>query len=242
MSDKVSGSRRGFLVRSAALGAGVLSAGAAYSQVRAKVEIPGAAPEDAEEVAPLEDLMREHGVLRRILLIYEEVARQLESGLGVAAVPAVANSAKIIRSFVEDYHEKLEEDYVFPRFRRAEKEVELVTLLKAQHDAGRAATDRILALATEDALKSSDNRATMTAQIRAFTRMYRPHAAREDTVLFPEFHDTVPAKEYKGLGDVFESRERDLFGEQGFEGVVAQLGKIELSLGIFDLAQFTPKS
>jgi len=40
-----------------------------------------AAPEgeQAEDVAPPEDLMREHGVLNRILLVYDESARRLET-------------------------------------------------------------------------------------------------------------------------------------------------------------------
>src|SRR5437016_1336583 len=35
-----------------------------------------------EEVAPAEDLMREHGVLNRILLIYDESIRRLNSAPG----------------------------------------------------------------------------------------------------------------------------------------------------------------
>jgi hypothetical protein len=32
-----------------------------------------------------------------------------------------------------------------------------------------------------------------------------------------------------------------LFGEHGFEKIVAQVAEIEKSLGIYDLSQFTPK-
>src|SRR5207302_4790012 len=42
-----------------------------------------------------------------------------------------------------DYHEKLEEDYLFPRFEKAHKLVDLTTVLRAQHQAGRRLTDRI---------------------------------------------------------------------------------------------------
>ena len=38
-----------------------------------------------EEVGPAEDLIREHGVLRRVLLIYEEGARRLDAGKDSAA-------------------------------------------------------------------------------------------------------------------------------------------------------------
>jgi hypothetical protein len=78
-----------------------------------------------EEVSPAEDLMREHGVLKRVLLIYREVMNRIDSKRDFPP-DMVMSSAKLIRSFVEDYHEKLEEDYLFPRFERANKLVDLV--------------------------------------------------------------------------------------------------------------------
>ena len=35
--------------------------------------------EGEEEVSPAEDLMREHGVLKRVLLIYEEAIRRIDT-------------------------------------------------------------------------------------------------------------------------------------------------------------------
>src|SRR6202521_1403330 len=63
----------------------------------------------ANEVSPPEDLMREHGVVKRILLVYGEALRRLDANEDLAPEP-LADSAKIIREFVEDYHEKLEEN------------------------------------------------------------------------------------------------------------------------------------
>ena len=73
---------------------------------------------DEEEVSPNEDLMREHGVLERILLVYEEGLHRLEDTQDFAP-EVVAGGAAIVRRFVEDYHEKLEEDFLFPRFTKA---------------------------------------------------------------------------------------------------------------------------
>ena len=69
--------------------------------------------------------------------------------------------------------------------------------------------------------------------------MYRPHAAREDTVLFPAFRDTVGRSEYRELGEQFEEKEHELFGEHGFENTVAEVARLEARLGIADLARFT---
>ena len=65
--------------------------------------------------------------------------------------------------------------------------------------------------------------------------MYRPHAAREDTVLFPAFHAMLSAKEYDRLGDLFEDKENELFGKNGFKSTVNKVADLEKSLGIYEL-------
>ncbi len=71
--------------------------------------------------------------------------------------------------------------------------------------------------------------------------MYEPHAAREDTVLFPAFHALFTEKEFDELGERFEEKEHQVLGSAGFEGTVEKVAQLERSLGIYDLAQFTPK-
>ena len=195
----------------------------------------------AEEVSPPEDLMREHGVLKRILLIYGEAIRRIEANQELPPEP-LGDSAKIIRQFVEDYHEKLEEDFLFPRFKKADKLVDLVDVLLQQHQAGRRLTDMTMRLATSQALKNADDRRRLADSMRQFVRMYSPHEAREDTVLFPAFRGVVSSHEFDSLGEDFEKKEDELFGEDGFFKVVDRVADIEKKLGIYDLAQFTPKT
>jgi hypothetical protein len=75
-----------------------------------------------------------------------------------------------------------------------------------------------------------------------FIRMYSPHEAREDTVLFPAFREIVRGHEYDALGEEFEKKEHQLLGEDGFEKMVDRVASIEKALGIYDLSQFTPKT
>jgi hemerythrin-like domain-containing protein len=192
-----------------------------------------------EEVSPAEDLMREHGALRRILLIYGEGRRRLRTNQDLPP-NSLADTAGIVRAFVEDYHEKLEEDYLFPRFKKANKLVDLVDVLLDQHRAGRRLTEAVLRLSTAASLKSDDDQRTLAETLRSFIRMYGPHAAREDTVLFPALHGIVSAREYDDLGEDFEKKEQQLFGGDGFEKMVDRIASIEKSLGIYDLGQFTP--
>ena len=192
-----------------------------------------------QEVSPPEDLMREHGVLKRILLIYGEAIRRIDGKEDLPPEP-LADSAKIIRDFVEDYHEKLEENFLFPRFKKADKLVDLVDVLLQQHQAGRRLTDITMHLATSQALKNEDDRRKLADSMRQFIRVYNPHEAREDTVLFPAFRGIVSAHEFDSLGEDFEKKEDELFGEDGFFKVVDRVAEIEKKLGTYELAQFTP--
>ncbi len=87
--------------------------------------------------------MREHGVLKRILLIYREGIRRLQAD-ELDASHALNASAGIIRSFIEDYHEHLEELYVFPKLEQAGRLTDITSVLRTQHQRGRALTDRML--------------------------------------------------------------------------------------------------
>jgi hemerythrin-like domain-containing protein len=193
------------------------------------------------EISAPEDLMREHGVLNRILLVYEESLRKLRAG---EAVPPelFQKPAELVRRFVEDYHEKLEENFIFSRFEKQQKLVDLVNVLRQQHQAGRTITDLILRTATPAEFVSAEARQRIARACEAFIRMYRPHEAREDTVLFPALYEITPAKEVKVLGEQFEEEEHRLFGEEGFQKTVEEVAAIEKQLGIYELANFTPSS
>jgi hemerythrin-like domain-containing protein len=227
--------RRRFLARSAALGATGLSGGAALAYPP-----PDSAKKDEEEVSAAEDLMREHGVLNRVLLIYEEGLRRLAAKEDIPP-DVFRTTATLVRKFVEDYHERLEETFIFPAFEKKNQLTDLVKVLRSQHDAGRKVTDVILHLAEPDRFRNGNNRRELVDNIHAFIRMYRPHEAREDTVLFPALHKVFTTKELDALGDKFEKEEDRLFGEEGFEKTVEQVAGIEKQLGIYELSQFTPK-
>lgn len=70
--------------------------------------------------------------------------------------------------------------------------------------------------------------------------MYRNHAAREDTIVFPAWKTHFSDKQLDEISDQFEDIERKMFGHDGFEDAVGKIGAIEAALGLSDLAQFTP--
>src|SRR5215475_4259999 len=105
----------------------LLSRRALFTAVPGVPLLAYAAPAGSE-VGAVEDLMREHGVIRRTLLVYRECIRRLQVG---AALPSgvLAHAAELIRRFAEQYHERLEEEEVFPGLEKAGKERPLVAIL-----------------------------------------------------------------------------------------------------------------
>ncbi|HEV8376526.1 MAG TPA: hemerythrin domain-containing protein [Candidatus Polarisedimenticolia bacterium] len=184
--------------------------------------------------------MKEHGVLNRCLLLYEESLRRLERKEEIPP-DAFHHTADLIRLFVEEYHERNEETYIFPEFRRAGKLRDLVETLQRQHRAGRRLTSEILRLSRPDPYRSPQNRRRISRLCRQFIRMYRPHEAREDTVLFPALRTLLSPSHVERLGERMEEEEHKVLGEEGFERTVEKVATLEKKLGIYVLEQFTPR-
>jgi hemerythrin-like domain-containing protein len=200
-----------------------------------------------KEVGAVEDLMREHGVLRRALLVYIETVPKIRSSSGSFPADALATTAKLFRSFGEDYHERmLEEAWIFPAVKKAAgAAAAYVDVLKAQHDRGREITDYVLAVTGKGAIGSGDAEPLARA-FESLVLMYQNHAAREDTIVFPAWKDALTERQFREMGERFEDIEHRQFGKDGYEDAVKQIGHIEQVLGLADLAQFTappaPKS
>lgn len=235
-SENIQDSRRDFLRKSMIVGLGGITGLGLLEACNQKEK----EEEDGEgqEVSPPEDLMQEHGVLNRVLIIYDTCREHLINKVSFPR-QAIADAANVIRTFIEDYHEQQEEKYLFPRFKKANQLTDLVNVLLQQHSAGRRITDRIMQLATSQAPAEQETQ-QLIKLLAGFNTMYRPHEAREDTVLFPAFRKIVSKNEYDSLGEEFEKNEHKLFGNDGFEVIVNKVASIERMLGIYDLSQFTP--
>jgi hemerythrin-like domain-containing protein len=195
---------------------------------------------EAKKVGAVEDLMREHGVLRRVLLVYSESALKLRSSSSSVDASALSKAAKLFHDFGEEYHErKLEEAYIFPRVRKAGGQAaSYVDTLLAQHQRGRKITQYILASTGNGKIASSTAEPLANA-FETFVLMYQNHTAREDTIIFPAWKNVLSDKESKEFGDKFEDIEKQQFGGDGFEDAGKQVDFIERSLGFANLSQFT---
>jgi hemerythrin-like domain-containing protein len=224
--------RRRFVLRSAALAASGFALGATGQAAERETA------EGNPKTSPNEALMEEHGLLNRILIIYEEAIRRLTAGEELPPEP-LRDAAKIVRKYVEEFHETLEQDFLFPRFTNANLMKDLVQVLLQQHLGGRNLTDEVSHLATIGAVKAREDREKLAGVLRKFVFMYHAHEAREDTVLFPAFRGLVSVHEYDAVREDFAKRERDLFGGESLPRTLEQVVAIEKQLGIDDLARYT---
>ena len=220
----------------AAAGAGLALAGA-HAQIARAAEKHD---DDEKEVGAVEDLMREHGVIRRAILVYRDMAAKLRAKPASVDPELLRRVATMFRAFGEDYHEKkLEETHIFPTIKKAGgPAAAYVDVLIAQHQRGRELTDYILAVVAKGAIATGDAE-PLARVLDSVELMYEHHAAREDTVVFPAWKDALSAHQLDEMGETFEEIERQQFGKDGFEDAVAQIALIEQALGVADIARFT---
>jgi hemerythrin-like domain-containing protein len=225
----------------AAAGVGFLLAGTGARLVKADQKPEASKEKDEKEVGAVEDLMREHGVIRRVILVYRNMASKLRAGPASLDPDLLRRTATMFRTFGEDYHEaKLEETHIFPTIKKAGgPAASYVDVLLAQHKRGRELTDYILETTGRGAVGRGDDERLAQA-LDSVELMYEHHAAREDTVVFPAWKEALSAHQLDEMGDLFEEIEHQQFGKDGFEDAVTQIAKIEDALGIGDISQFTP--
>ena len=199
---------------------------------------PAFAKEEEKKVSAVEDLMREHGVLRRSFLVYAECVGPLRRDPQKLDARALHDTAKLFRSFGEDYHEKkLEEAYIFPAVKKkGGKAATYIDVLVAQHNRGRQITDFILA---KTAGAHVTDGAALARAFETFALMYENHTAREDTIVFPAWKLALSDHDLDEMGEKFEDIERATFGGDGFDAAVDRIGRIETVLGLSDIARFT---
>jgi hemerythrin-like domain-containing protein len=236
--------RRDFLRASAVVGTGLVLSSCAGSKTNTSGK-EGTSPTPDEnrmggEVTATEDLMREHGILRRALLVYSAAAMKLRADGSSIAPDALQKTAKLFKAFGEEYHErKLEEAFIFPAVKKAGGvAANYADVLVVQHNRGREITDYVISL-TQGAKLGASAGQQLAKALEGFVLMYRNHAAREDTIVFPAWKHTMTGKQLDEMNDKFEDIEHEQFGEDGFEDAVKQISAIESSLGLADIAQFT---
>jgi hemerythrin-like domain-containing protein len=191
-----------------------------------------------EDVGATEDLMREHGVLRRVLIVYTQMPGMLRKSDAHVDAKALNDAAKLFRDFGETYHEHtLEEEHIFPQLRQKGGEnARLVNILLRQHERGREITRYIIEQTEGGHIGDSER---LAHACEAMVRMYEPHAAWEDTRIFPAWKKLHSKAELDEIAEEFEEIEHKMFGKDGFDDALHRVERVEQGLGLSDLDRYT---
>jgi hemerythrin-like domain-containing protein len=202
--------------------------------------LPGCSRGEEQEVSATEDLMREHGVLRRLLVVYRETAPVLRASAASLDAAVLAQAADLFKTFGEDYHERqLEEQHVFPAVRAAGGQAAaLIDTLLAQHKRSREITAFIKAKCAAGRVAAGDGEPLARA-LESFARMYEAHTSYEDTIVFQAWKQTMSPAQLHETGERFEDIERAQFHGDGFDMALDQVRHIEQRLGLHDLGRYT---
>jgi hemerythrin-like domain-containing protein len=194
----------------------------------------------AYAVSPAEDLLREHGVTQRLLLIFEEGARRIETNQELPTDPFLS-ALDIARRFVDEYHARVEEEQVFPQFERAQRLGELIPVLRRQHRVAARISEQLAQSFGSGAAETPAARGSTIALLRSYARMQRAHEARESTLLIPAMRAIMTAGAFDALYDAVKQKETAVLGADGLFTVIDEIAALERTLEIRDLDRFTPQ-
>lgn len=197
--------------------------------------LANAAAKDSSGVGAIETLMRGHGLMLRTLIIYDVLRDRITRGQTVEP-SSIIKTAEVIHGYLEEFHEKAEEKYIFASMERAKLCFDSIQELKIQHGTGYELNRRITSLCRDGKLGPE-----LCGYLGDFVAMYRHHAAWEDTVVFPAFDELEGSKNLADLSSTIAAEEKQILGRSGFQSFLNQIADVEKQLGIFELSSSTPK-
>jgi hemerythrin-like domain-containing protein len=203
-------------------------------------EPPGKFGEELPSISPTEILSREHAIMERLMIVLESEVARIANGEDIDLFP-VNHAAITIKAFGADHHMVDEEQFIFPKLREAGTMDSLVDTLELQHDKGREIIGRIIDLTRAGHIEDPGHLNELISLCLSFVIMYRPHAAWEETVVFPGLYDISTENYIDNINMRMHEEERALMSDPGLHRLMDNLRKIEKAAGTSELEHFTPQ-
>jgi hemerythrin-like domain-containing protein len=180
----------------------------------------------------LEQLKAEHGAIKSMLRILEEICRRLESGATTDS-KHLEQVVEFIKVFIDKCHHAKEEDALFPEMERAGvmREGGLINVMLEEHFIGRQyATGMAEAV---DKYKGGDRKASsgVIENARNYILLLIQHIEKEDNVLYPMAEARIPEKAHDKIFEEFEKIEVERIGagtHERFHELLHDLGRAYL--------------
>ena len=203
-------------------------------------EPPGKFGEELPSISPTEILSREHAIMERLMIVLESEVARIANGEDIDLFP-VNHAAITIKAFGADHHMVDEEQFIFPKLREAGTMDSLVDTLELQHDKGREIIGRIIDLTRAGHIEDPGHLNELISLCLSFVIMYRPHAAWEETVVFPALYDISTENYIDNINMRMHEEDAALMSDPGLHRLMDNLRKIEKAAGTSELEHFTPQ-
>jgi hemerythrin-like domain-containing protein len=195
--------------------------------------------DEAKPVSPVEDLMRQHAVLGRVLVIYREAAALVRANFSSVDAKPIWRAAELVRRFGEAFHEPLEEAQIFPEVMKVGgAAASLIPILIGQHARGRQITAFVQAKTASGAVAGTDAEPLAQA-LESYARMFEAHFADEDTLVLEAWGASLSKSQLADAGRQFADAGKAAFNGDPFAFAMAEIAAIEAALRIGDLRRYT---
>ena len=171
----------------------------------------------------VKDFMFEHSILDRILLIFEKIINSPSNKIVDSKYLKLL--VLIIKIFIENHHEKMEELYVFPTI-TSNNNKELVKILIEEHKISKILTDKIFKYCKNNDIYNK-NIELIKKLLEKFIHMYRYHESHENIEIYPEFEENITRSEYKKINNLVEENEKLILGKIKIKNIIKIIIKIE---------------
>ncbi len=146
------------------------------------VEIPatqrknsGAGAGEVKYSPPMQGLVDEHTVIKRLLAMIPFIIEDVEVSRGEDRA-LVLGTVDFIRSYADRYHHAKEEDILFKEF---DENLDIIKVFNEDHKIGRGHVKAVI-----EALETGDNR-SIKEHLAGYRELLKGHIKREDEVLYP---------------------------------------------------------
>jgi indolepyruvate ferredoxin oxidoreductase, beta subunit len=178
-------------------------------------------------MGPIEELRQEHGAVMKVFSILQEISGKLEKRES-QALDAFRRVLEFLQVFVDQCHHAKEEEFLFPALKKAQsRNRSLIEELVSEHEQGRIMIRAMKASVGENNRKQDASLGALVGTIEEYLRIFRNHIRKENSLLFPEARDLLPAINQERMSLEFQKLEQERIGEgrhQSFHRMIEELG------------------
>ncbi len=177
---------------------------------------------------PSDRLVAEHDLIKRMLVIVNNAAAQLESGKNVE--PEVfLQAVDFIRNFADRFHHAKEEEILFKVMQERGIPVEggPIGMMLTEHDQGRNFTKGIEEAAKRVQEGDESAKKDIIGNARNFSQLLSNHIHKEDNILYPMGNNVFTSDDQKFLEQEFDRVEQETTGKGIYQKYLNMVEELE---------------